>query len=391
MDNEYYSVSFIANKINNIFKGVNINIIGEITDVKQNNNMFCAIKDEDAFINLSIFDNKIIVKNGDKVQINGRLNFYKKNGRLQIIPNILKHIGIGDKKQEQEKIRIKYEKKGYFNNRKSLPTHIRNIGVITSKDGAVIKDIIYALETNYFNGNLFLYSCNVQGDNCPLSVSHGIEFFDEPFTIKNKEHNVDVILVARGGGSFEELSGFSDPKILEAIYNSNKYTITAVGHETDRMLCDEVSNYRCPTPSLAGTTIASVNNINITKIRNYEIQIKEIKNNIIQKLYKYKNIIYKYKNDLKRDPINELLQTLDNYLDKSKKIIFDRLNKLQEFKKKINTELELNDINRVLIQGFTVFSNKDGKTVKTKSGKTYTDKIYITTEEGTFLVKKLIY
>jgi len=391
MDNEYYSVSYIVNKINNIFKGVNINIIGEITDVKQNNNMFCAIKDEDAIINLSIFDNKIIVKNGDKVQISGKLNFYKKNGRLQIIPNILKHIGIGDKKQEQERIKNKYEKKGYFNNRKPLPTNIKNIGVVTSKDGAVIKDIIYALETNYFNGNLFLYSCNVQGDNCPLSVSQGIEFFNEPFIIKKKEYIVDVILIARGGGSFEELSGFSDPLILEAIYNAKKYTISAVGHETDRMLCDEVSNYRCPTPSLAGTTIAGVNNINITKIHDYEIQLKEIKNNIIQKLYKYKNLIYKYKNELNQDPINELLQKLDNYLNKSKKIVFDRLNKLQEIKNKINTQLELNNINRVLMQGFAVFSNKDGKTIKTKSGKIYTDKIYITTDEGTFLVKKLIY
>jgi exodeoxyribonuclease VII large subunit len=381
MNEEEYSVSSLGIEINKILKNRTVDVIGEVTDMKRfNTATYFKLKEDEAIIN-STFFKQIDIKNGDKVKINGKLNYYLKYGTLQINGNNITNIGVGLGIQEQEKIKKKYEKMGYFNNKKKLPSSVRNIGVVTSREGAVIKDIIYALRENNFNGNLYLYSCNVQGVNCPSSVSNGIKYFDDL-------SEIDVILIARGGGSFDELSGFSHPKILEALYKSSKYTISAVGHETDTMLCDEVSNYRCPTPSIAGTTLADINNSGFKKIQAIENQLKDIKNEISQKLYKYKKMIWQYKSKLHENPVKEILQKLDTYLSKSKKLILDKITKLQNYKRNISTQLELCDINIQLEKGFVLYLDENGNIIKIKNGVTYNN-IYMISAEGKFFKKKL--
>ncbi|MEG1008698.1 MAG: exodeoxyribonuclease VII large subunit [Clostridia bacterium] len=139
---------------------------------------------------------------------------------------------------------------GYFDEskKKKLPYIPKRVGVITSKTGSVIQDIINVTTRRYNKVDLLIYPAYVQGVNTAISVIKGIELF-------NLNNSVDVIIIARGGGSFEDLNGFNDEALADCIYNSHIPIISAVGHETDFTICDFVSDMRAPTPSAAAEIV----------------------------------------------------------------------------------------------------------------------------------------
>jgi exonuclease VII large subunit len=176
------------------------------------------------------------------------------------------------------------------------------------------------------------------------------------------EVEVDCIIVTRGGGSFEDLMGFSHPKVIEAIYASKKYTISAVGHEIDNMLSDDVANYRAPTPSIAGAVVSSVNFNNKKKLTCVEANILKIKKDLIQILYKYKKSLKRISNTV-IDPSELLNNKLNDLMIRAKSHIKSKLTLYSHRLQTIKEILNSNDVNVLLENGFMMLTNVDNTIV----------------------------
>lgn len=233
-----------------------IYVIGEISNFKPSaKGAFFTLKDEDATINAVIWNhsnktNKIDITNGKKVRVYGTLVVFAKSGSYNLNAYKIELLGIGNLHQEYLKLKDHYSQLGFFDEsiKKKLPNIIKKVGIITAIDGAALQDFIYVIKKNNFNGEIYIKNGIVQGKDCPLSIANGIKELDKM--------NLDAIVIARGGGSFEDLFGFSDKHVIEGINKCNTCVISAIGHEIDFMLSDFVADIRAPTPSIAGEIIS---------------------------------------------------------------------------------------------------------------------------------------
>ena len=362
-----YSVRELNNEIKNVLK-INYNgkikIEGEISNYKiSNRNLFFTLKDEmskldiifwgymDNFIN---DENVNELENGKQVIVTGRLTCWEKQGSYQITANKVEIQGIGDLHTEFLKIKEKYNKAGYFDIeiKKQLKEHIKKIGVITALGGAALKDFLYVLEKNNFDGEIFIKGCTVQGNDCPKTVANSIAELDKI--------GLDVIVITRGGGSYEDLFGFSHPQIIKAIYKANTCIISAVGHEVDTMLSDYVADIRAPTPSVAGEVIAlhQKDKTNIDAI----LKIKDKLNmDIFTSLHQYQTLIQDMDN-LIEDPIN----IIDNYYEQFDKYLFGLQNELTSILneslielKETNFMINSNNPKEILKNGYVMLVDAD--------------------------------
>lgn len=226
----------------------NISVYGEVTNFKiSGGHAYFDLKDENAMLSCVKFGaGELNIKNGDLVTAYGKVNFYVKSGRLNFVVGRVTLAGMGDLYQRFLLLKEKLEKEGLFREeiKKSIPKFAKNIGVVTSETGAVIRDIIHVTRQKNPYTNIIVYPSKVQGAGAENELARGIEYF-------NARDDVDTIIVARGGGSIEDLSPFNTEKLVRVIYASEKPIISAVGHETDFTLCDFASDLRVPTPSVA--------------------------------------------------------------------------------------------------------------------------------------------
>jgi len=213
---------------------------------------YFTLKDEASALSCVCFDLKeTSFKDGDSVMVIGSAKYYAKGGKLNF--NVVKIEPYGESILYKKflELKEKLEQKGYFDEstKKTIPKDIRRIGVVTSAEGAVIQDIINVRTRRNPGIDIVLYPVKVQGINAENEIASGIEFFDN--------YNVDVIVVARGGGSLEDLMPFNTEIVAEAVHNCNKFIMSAVGHETDFTICDFCSDMRAPTPSAAAELICN--------------------------------------------------------------------------------------------------------------------------------------
>lgn len=329
-----------------------IKVSGEIANSKHSNgNLYASLKDVNSSISIIAWNyerNDIQVKDGDKVIVTAKINFYIKNGAYNLIVDDLEHIGTGDLHQQIHNLKIQCEKNGYFNRKKPTPQVINNIGIVTAKDGAALQDILYVLKKNNFIGKVYIKQCTMQGKNCPDSVVEGIRYFENM--------NIDALIIARGGGSLEDLIGFSDKKVVEAIYNSSKYTISAIGHEIDFMLSDFTADYRAPTPSISAEYVSQFQKQIHSNIINSKLLLDNLKTLIDHKI----NIFMQKLNNCQNSLINPS-QEIDNkiaYLGNAKQNLLTMINKKIELTtNKLNyLEHKLNnyDFNTILEAGYAL-------------------------------------
>ena len=299
-----YSVTELSSEIKTILlKNVPDKLIveGEISNLKNSNgNLFFTLKDNDSSISVVSWSYEKYFEldnltNGDKVQVSGKLACYSKNGTYSLQIFKLEKQGIGNLHISYENLKKKYQEKGYFSDeiKKNFPDNVKNIGIITSPEGAAIQDILFVLNKNKFQGKVFIKRCMVQGNMCPKSIADSIEYLNQfKFTDSksSKKKKLDLILVTRGGGSFEDLMGYSDPKVIEAIYDSDIFVISAVGHEVDFMLSDFAADLRAPTPSIAAEIISKTQKEKINLIKELEEFVNNnIKNKLVNNLTSYIN------------------------------------------------------------------------------------------------------
>ena len=235
----------------------NLEVTGEISGFKvyASGHAYFTLKDQDAQISAVMFASKfstvnIRPKDGDKVTVGGYCTIYKVRGSFQIMCNSMRLAGSGTLKAQLKALYDRLDKEGLFAKEHKLPLPVRprRIGIISSATGAVIHDMLVKLNERNPYFDAVLYPASVQGENCPSEVIDGIDYF-------SSRNNVDVIIIARGGGSIEDLWGFNDETLARRVYDCKIPVISAIGHETDVTILDWVADKRSPTPTAAAEDV----------------------------------------------------------------------------------------------------------------------------------------
>lgn len=235
----------------------NLTVMGEISNFKAHSSghLYFSLKDESAKVNCVMFRSeasglKIRPKDGMKVLVKGRVSVYTKEGSYQLYASMMEEVGLGEIYQEFERNKEKLQKEGLFRDdiKKVLPTYPGKVAVITSSTGAAIQDIINVSRRRNKGVSLIIYPTLVQGEEARSSLTEAIRKV-------NERKDVDVIILSRGGGSYEDLSCFNDLELAYAIRKSKIPVVTGIGHEVDFTIADFVADLRCATPSQAAEVV----------------------------------------------------------------------------------------------------------------------------------------
>ncbi len=230
---------------------------GEISNFRpsESGHLYFTLKDGDAQLRIVMFRSQARLlrfrpENGMQVIARGRVTIYDARGELQLSAEFLEPVGAGALQLAFEQLKARLAQEGLFDpaRRKSIPPLPRRIGIITSPRGAALQDMLNILGRRHENVGILIYPAQVQGETAAVEVAAGIKYF-------NRARNVDVIVVARGGGSIEDLAAFNDEGLARSIAGSALPVISAVGHETDFTIADFVADLRAPTPSAAAELV----------------------------------------------------------------------------------------------------------------------------------------
>ena len=227
---------------------------GEISGFKlyqQSGHIYFTLKDKDSSLTAVMFRSRarrldFHPENGMEVLVRGSISVFAPQGRYQLYAEEMQPYGIGGVYLFLEQLKAKLQQKGYFDaeKKKPLPAYARRIGVVTSQDGAALRDILRVLKQRHQGVEVVLVHSAVQGAEAPAQISRGIELL-------NRYRDVDLIIVGRGGGSFEDLMPFNSEEVVRAIFESALPVISAVGHEVDNTLADLAADIRAATPTQA--------------------------------------------------------------------------------------------------------------------------------------------
>lgn len=329
---------YIKKVLDNDFILSNSSIKGEISNFKlhSSGHMYFSLKDEQSKINCIMFKSAaknltFIPESGMKVILKGRVSVYEKDGAYQFYCEEIKLDGIGELYIAFEKLKSKLQSQGLFDeeHKRPIPKYAEKIGVITSTTGAAIRDIINVAKRRNRNIQIIIYPALVQGVNASSNIIKGIETL-------NEMKDIELIILARGGGSIEELWCFNDEALANAVYRSRKPIITGVGHEIDYTIVDFVSDLRAPTPSAAAEiAVFNIDEIG-SRVLSYKRTIDTLFNiNLAQK----KTQLDLLKSSLdKRNPSVYIVNEYNN---------IDRLKQLISLKIKVRIEKEKEKLSRI--------------------------------------------
>jgi exodeoxyribonuclease VII large subunit len=343
---------------------------GEISSPKKysSGNTFFTLKDEESQIACLLFkrnerDINFNLEHGMKVIVKGSIEVYGPKGEYKVIIKEMQPDGLGALNLAFMQLKEKLEKEGLFSeeHKKPLPKFPKTIGLITSLDGAVMHDILNVLGRRYPIGKVIMVPTLVQGKEAAPFIAEAIELMN------NREEEVDVIILGRGGGSLEDLWGFNEESVARAIFNSKIPIISAVGHETDVTIADFVADYRAPTPSAAAEKA-------VPDIEELKKLIENFKERIMNSLISIVRINKTCLNQIANRPVfKRPLEMIHAYYQKiehmeyriktgtSQNIMLKR-KKLEILDSKISA---LNP-EAILERGYSIVI-KDGKTIKSSS------------------------
>ena len=382
MENNYIKVSELNKVIQRIFYAEEmlhgIVILGEVSGFKiSGNHAYFNLKDEESAIAISDFNykSKYIPKEGEQLLIQGKVDYYPKTGKLSFVADKIMPYGEGALAAQLEKLKQELLKKGYFdpNHKKPIPKFPKRVCVITSKTGAVIRDIITTVRKVNNNIDIVVMPVKVQGIGAEDEIAEAIKIVDKL--------GFDCLIVARGGGSLEDLMPFNSEKIVYAIYDAITPIISSVGHETDTTLCDLAADIRVPTPTAAGELVGY-------DVNEYIAYIDDLKSRVSSSLSK------SLENALTRLEVQK-----QKILAAFNAVYSNNLNKLEIYSTKIGylanncltlkqhqieaLAMKLDAINpaKIFTRSFAYIS-KDGQNIKSIDDIKVDDKITITTDGG---------
>ena len=237
---------------------------GEISNLRAapSGHVYFTLKDGEAQLPVVLFRRQASLlrfkpADGLHVLVRGKVSVYEQRGQLQLVAEFLEPVGAGSLQIAFEQLKARLEARGLFaaERKKPLPAFPRCVGIVTSPTGAVIRDFLNIVRRRHAGLDVQLYPAVVQGESAAAEVAAGIAYF-------NRARDVDAVVVARGGGSLEDLAAFNSELLAEAIAASELPVISAVGHETDFTIADFVADLRAPTPSAAAELVtAALHNV----------------------------------------------------------------------------------------------------------------------------------
>ncbi len=367
-----------------------IYVEGEISNLKfySSGHGYFILKDEKAQIKAIIFREfvkklKFKLQDGLKIICYGRIDYYAARGEVNLVVYEVIPKGIGELQLAFEQLKKKLEQEGLFDvkRKKKIPLLPQRIGVVTSPDGAAIRDILTVIRRRFANVEIILYPVKVQGDTAKDEIAEGIKFLNEYFP------QLDVLLVGRGGGSIEDLWAFNEEVVARAIAASRIPVISCVGHEIDYTIADYVADLRAPTPSAAAELVVKSKEELKHKIESLAIRLSQ---NVKQLINFYQHRLQQItKRKIFVSPQMFYEEKIKNLLDIEKKLyIFVKhffevnTNKINLYKEKLNLLSPQN----VLSRGYAIVWYKNN-VVKDVNMLKINDEVKVQLWKGEFVSK----
>jgi len=386
--------NYIKKVIDSDFILSNSNIKGELSNVKihSSGHIYFSLKDNFSKINCIMFKSSadylsFIPRDGMNVVVSGNVSVYEKDGAYQLYCKSMKVEGEGELFIAFQKLKESLEAEGLFSplRKKKLPLFPRRIGVVTSPTGAAIRDIINVSRRRNKNVDLLIYPALVQGINASEDIARGINML-------NKIEDVDVIIVARGGGSIEELWAFNEEKVARAIANSKKPIVSGVGHETDFTISDFVSDVRGATPSQAAEIVVTSYQESLYKLNSTGEKLKTIMSNTISE--KFNKLKLELRTIKLYNPYNSVINEYNKLDNLKNKIDFNVRLLLNDEKSKLNRANELllaNNPLKVLSKGYGIIQDTKSNTISSIEELKTNNTIKVLLKDGsaTFKIKYL--
>lgn len=365
---------------------VTVCVEGEVSNLTKHSSghYYFSIKDETSSIRCVIFKGNVAklkfdLQNNQKVIVRGAVSVYIPRGEYQIVCSSIEPSGYGALHFAFEQLKQKLQERGYFDveAKKQLPKFPKKIALITSKTGAALQDMLYVTQSRWNLVKLVNIDTLVQGDGAKESIVQSIRLADSFFETPEA---FDVIILARGGGSLEDLWAFNEEVVAQAIFESKTPIVSAIGHEIDYVISDFVADLRAPTPSAAMEKVLPDKNtwlLNIGLIYDdFLLQTqkfftsfqKQIQNySFFLKQYSFENKIWNNKGMIEELQEMILLKMRDVLIKKNVKILQDHLShtietflfKKESTYKQIKAKLEGRNLNQLCCNGYAQIIYKD--------------------------------
>ena len=360
---------------------------GEISNFKHylsSGHMYFTLKDDDAAIGAVMYKGAalgltFLPKEGTKVKVKGTVSIYPQTGKYQIIVREMQRSGDGDLYYAYEMLKKKLFAEGLFDEerKKTIPRFPKRVGIITSKFGAALQDMLSISKRRYPLAEIYVYPSQVQGQGAAESMIRGLKYF-------NTTHpGVDVIIIGRGGGSIEDLWAFNDEALARCIFDSEIPIISAVGHETDFTICDFVADLRAPTPSAAAELAFPEMSELWQMLKDARDSMSEI---IEDKINEAEELLSQYS----AERIAQLLRTKyerssERLCDISLRLRKEMSDKLRMSERELISNaglLEANSPHRILLKGYSVVTDENENTVSSINGIKENDTLSIRLSDG---------
>lgn len=347
-----------------------VSVVGEISNAKvyPSGHWYFSLKDKDATIPCVCFKNanqqiKFELEDGLMVVARGKLSVYPPRGAYQMVVNTLEPVGIGQWQLAFEQLRAKLEAEGLLDplKKRPIPLFPRRVGVVTSLAGAALRDILSALKRRNRNVNVIISPAKVQGEGSAEEIAQAIGYLQAL-------PDLDVILVARGGGSIEDLWSFNTEVVARAVASSTIPIISGVGHETDITICDLVADLRAPTPTAAAELVAGGHAELLERWSNLSRRLTNRMEHLladarraVERLSPASSLL-RYQERLQRFSLR-----LSSHQERMQRAITARLNKYEHrWHQNHQKLLALGPLN-VLARGFAIVRKSDGTVVRDSS------------------------
>jgi len=367
-----------------------VKIIGEISNFKAHvsGHWYFTLKDKNASINCTMWkgiNNYVFFtpQDGMKVIITGRITVYPPRGSYQLDAKSIKPAGEGELQKAFEELKNRLKNEGLFDEeyKKSIPKFPKTIGIVTGSDTAAFRDMLSVAKRRYPITKIIIAPAKVQGEGAAEEIAYQIKSL-------NRVEEVETIIIARGGGSLEDLWAFNEEIVARAIFDSSKPVISGVGHEIDFTIADFTSDLRAPTPSAAmelatpnkDELFAFISEFNYTSTNNISEILENYKEEVqhLIESFGFRNLT---------NIINNKKQTIDNYLYRIQYQIGNFLNQRKNNLAIFNKTISSNNLELILKKGF-VLIEQNGNIIKRKSVLEETNDFSISFADGKVKIKR---
>ena len=351
--------------------------------------MYFTLKDTGSELRCTMFRiNNSFLKfkpsDGMEVRLFGLVTVYERRGQVQLKVSIMEPLGLGDLYKSFELLKRSLNDEGLFldKNKEKIPTYPNNIGIITSGSSSACQDILNVLSRRAPNTNILIISVKVQGDGAAKEIVDAIEMF-------NKYDGIDLLILARGGGSIEDLWSFNEENVARAIFTSSIPVISGIGHETDFTIADFVADLRAPTPSAAAElAVPSLDSLLLSLSDNRSRLIRSMNNQLEQKWQIKDQMGKRISNQQPLKKIERQLEKLSQLYKRSLKAIDFKCEKWSKHTESLSKQLLNLGPNHVLKRGYAIPFDQSGKVIRSADQISVGEEFALKTARGILGAKK---